>query len=764
MTKDASPEGQEAEAQTPGAEDMPAKGKSAAKPAAKPKGAAKPKPARAEEEDEQGFGEDDLDEPDDDEAREAAAAAAGQPSPRARLKAAREEAERHPERPRGAAPLWGTVPFSLKRHVSPHGQVTAVSMMKDEGPYVIEWVAHHLAIGFTDLIVYTNDCSDGTDDMLIRLEELGLAHHRRNVIPEGIRPQPSALNYAQDDPLVGLSDWVLVFDADEFVSIKYGDGTLDQLIAAAKDQGANGIVITWRIFGSGGVVEWSRAPVSEQYLLAAPPEWNKGWGVKTLFTFDPEYWKLGIHRPKMKTRHIKTEFPDQVKWLNGSGREMEDYFKFRGWRSITRTVGYDWVQLNHYAVKSVDSYAIRKLRGNVNNKKDKYNSDYWSLQDRNEVRDETMLRYKARRDAIIAELLTDPVLARLHHAAVARAEARLAEIKQTEAYAKLVEDLAAASAVPLSQIVAKPPQARDREKIAALMSEVERQRGMKAREERKAAGPREPVETVPLGNFVAGPVVTEPPYTGDWVKNHTMELPLDHRIFNTPMLGVIGKGKFDRGLARRMPSVLPQGASVLEIGAGVGFVMGHLAAVRPDLTLAMAEEDEGLAAALRIIAAKNGRDLARAPELIAAPLGPDPAGAILAQIAARRPQALLLADPRISPEVFAAILAGAGRPDCPMPGLVFLHGRLLETHRARLADYDALIEPRGFAQGFGFDPNLTRGYGYGLTPPDPAAREARKRKKAAEGESTAATDETTDPTPNADLAPNSDLARGAGEL
>ena len=88
--------------------------------------------------------------------------------------------------------LFGTVDFTLKAHRSPHGRTTAVSMMKDEGPYVLEWVAHHLALGFTDLVVYTNDCSDGTDEMLLRLEALGLVHHRRNDIPEGLRPQPSA--------------------------------------------------------------------------------------------------------------------------------------------------------------------------------------------------------------------------------------------------------------------------------------------------------------------------------------------------------------------------------------------------------------------------------------------------------------------------------------------------------------------------------------------------------------------------------------------
>ena len=485
-------------------------------------------------------------------------------------------------RPKGASDLWGSVDFPLKRHISPHGQVTAVSMMKDEGPFVIEWVAHHLAVGFSDLVVYTNDCSDGTDDMLIRLEELGLVHHRRNAIPEGLRPQPSALNYAQDEAVVQGSDWVMVFDADEFLSIRYGDGSLDDLIAATKAKNANGIVITWRIFGSGGVVNWSRAPVTEQYLMAAPVTWNKGWGVKTLFAFDADYWKLGIHRPKMKSRHIKTDFPDRVKWLTGSGREMEDYFKFRGWRSITRTVGYDWVQLNHYAVKSVDSYAIRKLRGNVNFKKDKYNSDYWSLQDRNEVRDDTMLRYTARRGEIIAQLLADPVLNRLHNVALDRVEAQLALIKQTDAYRGLVENLAAASAVPIGQIVAKPPQARNRDKIAALMTSVEKQRGANGKTARLAA-PNVAVQALPMASYIPGLPDVAAEFAGAWGDNHGLLLPADFRIFPAGALSLIEAGKFERGLARRLPAVLPKAAAVLEIGSAVGFLGLHLSRTRPDL-------------------------------------------------------------------------------------------------------------------------------------------------------------------------------------
>lgn len=492
----------------------------------------------------------------------------------------------------------------LRPNRSKHGRITALSMMKDEGPYLIEWVAHHIAVGFTDFVIYTNDCTDGTDAMLRRLEALGFVQHRENRIPKGMKPQPSALKLAQVEPEVAKADWLLTFDADEFLCLRHGDGRLDGVIDAIKARGANGMVITWRIFGSGDIQEWSRDPVTEQYRMAAPPMWNKGWGVKTLFQFDPEKWKLGIHRPKFRNKVLDTDFPNQIKWLNGSGQPMEDYFKFRGWRSILRTVGYDWAQMNHYAVKSIDAYAVRRLRGNVNNKADKYNAEYWALQDRNEVRDDTMLRYKADRDRIIAALLSDPELARLHRAAVERAEAALGAFKAGPDYAEFVDGLRKAGEVPITQVSAKPPKARDPAKIAASMSAIEKRTHAARRS--TVSKPRAEQPPMPVALYVeATPDLgADPPL--EWCPNHKVDLPADPRVFTPPALLQIQEGKFQRNLARLLPRLVPRNGRLLEIGAGCGFLSLQTALSREDVPVTLAEDDAALAGVARRIAERNG--------------------------------------------------------------------------------------------------------------------------------------------------------------
>ena len=563
-------------------------------------------------------------------------------------------------------------------------------MMKDEAPFLLEWYAHHLAVGFSKILVYTNDCSDGTDDMLIRLEELGLGYHRRNDIPEGVKPQPSAMKYAQAEPKVAEADWILMFDADEFLCINYGDGTLDPMLDAAGD--ANGIVITWRIFGSGNVVDWSRDPVTEQYLYAAPPTWNKGWGVKTLFKFDPDKWKIGIHRPSIKNKHLETGFPDTVNWLNGSGQPMEDYFKFRGWRSIRRTVGYQWAQMNHYAVKSVDSYAIRKFRGNVNNKKDKYNADYWSLQDRNEVYDDKILRYTERRKQIMDELLTDPVLSRLHYAAIEKVEARLEEYRATDAYAELKQSLLEASEVPITQIVAKPPKARDPEEIAKLMSQVEKNVADRPAEERRSVPEAAFADVAEGGDgFVPGDIDVSVQTAVDWVPNHDIALPADVRIFAQSTLELVMRGKYQRRMARMTGRMVEDGQKVLDLGAGIGFLSIHAAQTVSGATVLAQEDNSSRLAIMRDVLDHNALEMGDRLSMINAPVICDNDAETLARvnqmIADHQPDVLRISYEELGGKLLSRVTLG------PVTRVVLFGPAVAAFHAQRSKVKDPSLSP-----------------------------------------------------------------------
>ena len=42
-----------------------------------------------------------------------------------------------------------------------------VTCMRDAGPFILEWLAHHKAIGFTDFLIYSNDLNGGEKSIWI---------------------------------------------------------------------------------------------------------------------------------------------------------------------------------------------------------------------------------------------------------------------------------------------------------------------------------------------------------------------------------------------------------------------------------------------------------------------------------------------------------------------------------------------------------------------------------------------------------------------
>lgn len=332
-------------------------------------------------------------------------------------------------------------PVSQVRATAPTGNRTAiVTTMKNEGPFILEWLAWHRAIGVDDFLIYTNDCSDGTDTMLELLQRKGLVQHRINpCVPGGeLKPQHAALQAAEAEPVMQDCGWGICMDVDEFINVKIGDGTLAALYAAMGE--ANMISMTWRLFGNAEVHGFEDRFITEQFTRCAPELIRKphqAWGFKTLFRNIELYKKLGVHRPK----GLKPDLWQDVRWLNGSGRPMPKETFRNAWRSTTETYGYDWVQLNHYAVRSAESFLVKRDRGRVNHVDRDQGLNYWFRMNHNSAEDRSALRMVPLARAEYDRLLADPEIRAAHDHALACHRAKIGELMATPNYRAFYAEL-----------------------------------------------------------------------------------------------------------------------------------------------------------------------------------------------------------------------------------------------------------------------------------------------------------------------------------
>lgn len=332
------------------------------------------------------------------------------------------------------------MPVAKLRRPTEAGTVTLVTSMKNEGPFILDWIAWHRAIGADRFLIYSNDCTDGTEEMLAVLHDEGLVTHRNNdgYRATGLTPQHSVLAAADDDPVTKAADWIAFVDCDEFVNIKRGEGRFADLFDAVPD--ANMIAMTWRLFGNSDVHGFEDRPVFDQFGLCAPELCRKphqAWGFKTLFRNQGIYRKLGVHRPKGLTPQLV----DHINWVNGSGAAMPKSIYRNGWRSTTATYGYDIVQLNHYAVRSAESFLVKRARGRANHITRDQGLGYWFRMNNNAVDGGIHPNSRALFAAEKARLLARPNIRAAHEVTVLRHKEQVAALKEDAFYADFFEVL-----------------------------------------------------------------------------------------------------------------------------------------------------------------------------------------------------------------------------------------------------------------------------------------------------------------------------------
>ncbi len=315
--------------------------------------------------------------------------------------------------------------------------------MKDEGPFILEWLAYYISIGFTHFIVNSNDCSDGTDSILKRCAELGFLAHIDNPGPWEFGPQASAYSNAMKHPWYNEAEWIMVCDVDEFFDIRIGEGTLDDLFQAQPH--ADGFAALWQLFGHNGIVDFEDRFVIEQFtkageLGAVLPQNLRAF--KTLIRNNGSYYALNTHRPRGPVRGRAERFA----WIDGDGDPLPPAMRRRGWAFSTTgaAFGGKLFRMNHYAVRSIESYLMKRVRGDVNTtafhpKMESTGQAYWHLHCYNEVEETSILSKVARLRETCDRLRSDDILCELHQQAVAFHKDRIAAIRKTDAAANFVK-------------------------------------------------------------------------------------------------------------------------------------------------------------------------------------------------------------------------------------------------------------------------------------------------------------------------------------
>lgn len=289
-------------------------------------------------------------------------------------------------------------------------QTALVSCMRNEGLFILEWLAYHQVIGFDQVVVVSNDCTDGSDRLLDALAAAGHLTHIRQSVPPGTPPQDSGMALVLDWARAQNVTWLLHIDSDEFLNITAGDGRLPTLMANASE--ADVVAIPWQLFGDAGVTEWTPGmAVLPSFTRAEPCPEPRVTKSKCLFRA-ASFAAATDHNPRdpLVANPVVVN-PDGTP-LHAASLYQDRSSRFRP-HDLAATNA--TARINHYAVKSRDLFMMKNDRGDGQGKTDqtKYHlgSNWHRSANKNDVEDRTILRHWPATEARMAALRQDPATA-----------------------------------------------------------------------------------------------------------------------------------------------------------------------------------------------------------------------------------------------------------------------------------------------------------------------------------------------------------------
>ncbi len=252
--------------------------------------------------------------------------------------------------------------------------IAIASIQRNRNPYIIEWLAFHLAVGFDQFYIYAHKTTDGMTETLLRLSQ----KYPIQVfsLEADDWPQIIAYNHAWSN-FGTKEDWIAFIDGDEFLFPTQND-SMAEALNSYKDTKLSALGVYWKCYGSNGHITEPEGLLLENYLRHSDNTFYANSHIKSI------------------VKGSEQVFPNRSHLFETGNGTVDEHF-----RPITAGLmadyqpTYDIFRINHYPTQSLEYFKRTKQNiGAADLPAGTQRSDEWFIQyDRNEEQDGMALNF-----------------------------------------------------------------------------------------------------------------------------------------------------------------------------------------------------------------------------------------------------------------------------------------------------------------------------------------------------------------------------------
>jgi hypothetical protein len=249
-------------------------------------------------------------------------------------------------------------------------QLSVVSAVKNEAPYIMEWLEYHLLVGVEKFYLYDNESSDNIKEVL--------APYIKEGIVELIDcPGKAQQCYVYADAIRkhrNDTKWIAIIDLDEFIVPMANEKITDFL----KDfERYSQLIVGWQLYGSSGYEEKQEGLLMETFKRHADPDYITNLKV--------------IVNPREVRGVLNPHWCFTYGLSVDENKQIFDFYPYTN--KYSKPISKNKICLNHYYCKSWQEYEEKISKGCADGnvlERDRSLFDYY---DKNEVFDDCMDKY-----------------------------------------------------------------------------------------------------------------------------------------------------------------------------------------------------------------------------------------------------------------------------------------------------------------------------------------------------------------------------------